>query len=167
MDIAENGRMGAAVALPTGQAILERGCKDDGSLSQVKTNTYKGELYTASIYEDRRRPMRISLWNWMEANPSLGNWLICVDYNHTGFVEDSIGPTPLLHGSKIWTWNHLSEKFDFLDNRLVVVTKSRLHFTQQATYGSCFNQFRIDRKIKPTKHIGTTPGGPNPTILQL
>lgn len=40
------------------------------------------------------------LWNWMELNLPTGKWLFCGNYNHTKFVEDLMGPTPLLHGSK-------------------------------------------------------------------
>lgn len=53
LDVAMNGRVGTVVALPTGQVVLDRGCKGDGSLAWVKTLTSKGELTIASIYGDR------------------------------------------------------------------------------------------------------------------
>lgn len=62
LDVAVNGRLGTAVALPTGQAVLEKGCKGVGSLAWVKTSMCKGELYVlASLYGDRRRPIRLAL----------------------------------------------------------------------------------------------------------
>lgn len=63
MDVAKNGRVGVAVALPTGQVNLEQGYKGDGSLAWAKTSTSRDELFVASIYGDRRRQWRISLWN--------------------------------------------------------------------------------------------------------
>lgn len=130
VDTAENGKVGSTVVLLEGQVVLDQGCKGDGYLAWVKTVTSQGELFVASIYGDRRRCKRVELWNWMEKNLPMGNWLICGDFNHTVYVEDSVGPTPLLHGLKRRAWNRLSNKFDLLDNRLVAVTKTGPHFTQ-------------------------------------
>lgn len=63
LDVAANGRVGTAVALPMGQVALDHGCKGDGSLSWVKTSTTKGDLFVAFVYRDRRRSKRIQPWN--------------------------------------------------------------------------------------------------------
>lgn len=56
-----------------------------------------------------------------------------------------MGPTPLLHGSKRRVGNRLVEKFDLIDNRLMVVLKLGPHFTHQVTYGVRFDQSRLER----------------------
>lgn len=88
LDIVENGRVGAALALPVGHPALEQGCKGDISLAWMKTQTCKGEIYVALIYGDRKRKKRVDLWKWMEINLPVGNWLICGDFNHIEYVDD-------------------------------------------------------------------------------
>lgn len=73
LDVAENGRVSTMVALPTGQVVLGKVCKGDGSLAWVKTSMCKDELYVASLYDDRRRNKRIDLWKWMDLNLPSGN----------------------------------------------------------------------------------------------
>lgn len=118
------------MALPTGQVVLDQGCKGDGSLAWVKTRTIKGDLHVASMYGDRRRGKRIALWKWMEQHLPEGKWLFYGDFNNTEFVEDSMGPTPLMYGSERWAWNRLSDRFDLIDNRLTTITKLGPHFTR-------------------------------------
>lgn len=100
LDVANNSRVGVAVALPAGQVVLDQGCKGDGSLAWVTTSTCRGDLLIASVYGDRNRRKRIALWNWMVAYLPEGNWLLCGDFNNTEFIEDSVGPSSLLHGSE-------------------------------------------------------------------
>lgn len=107
--------------------------------------TSKGDVYITLVYGDCSRQKIISLWNWMDGNLPEGHWLFCDDFNHTEFIKDSVGPPPLMHGSKRRSWNHLSDQFDLIDNHLVTILKTGPHFTCQAAYGACFDQSRIDR----------------------
>lgn len=61
LDIAENSKVGATIALPAGQVVLDRGCKGDDSLAWAKTQTCKGELFVASVYGDKNRQKRVAL----------------------------------------------------------------------------------------------------------
>lgn len=70
--------------------------------------------------------------------------MICGDLNQTKRVEDSVGPSPLLHGSKHRAWNCLMDKMDLLDNMLIVVLKIDSQFTLQAAHGNRLDQSRID-----------------------
>lgn len=144
LDVATSGKVGTALALPKGQVVLDHGCKGDGSLAQIKTQTSKGVLCIASIYGDKHMRNHILLWDWMDMFLSAWNWLIYRDFNHTKYMEDSVGPTPLMHNLERQTWNRLSDKLDLLDNRLMVVHKMEPHFTKQATYRFWFDQSRID-----------------------
>lgn len=74
----------------------------------------------------------------------LWNWMLCGDFNHTEFVEDLVGPSPLVHGSKRRDCNGLLDKFDLIDNQLSTVIKSSPHFTCQAKYGPQLDQSRLD-----------------------
>lgn len=139
-DVAMNGKVGMVVMLHESQLVLASDCKGDGSLAWIKTLTSKGELFVALVYGGRRRNKRVILWNLMENNLPTGQWLICGHCNHTKFIEDSVGPTPLLHGLERHSWNHLMDKFDLIDNRLIVVIKYGLYFTRQAMYGDHLDQ---------------------------
>lgn len=145
MDIVANGKVGIVVATLEGQTMLSSICKGDGSLAWVETQTCKGELFITLVYGDRRRSKRVDLWNWMNLNLSIDKWLICGDFNHTKFMEDLVGPSPLLHGLERRAWNHLVDRFDLLDNHLIVVIKSGPHFTRQALHGDWLDQSCIDR----------------------
>lgn len=105
----------------------------------------RGELFIASIYGDRRRRIRIALWNWMERHLPVGNWLLCGNFNHIEFIKDSIGPSPLMHGSKRQAWNRLVDRFDLIDSRLTTILKIGSHYTQQAIYGPRYDQSHLDR----------------------
>lgn len=87
MDFAESGRVGAMVALLADQPLLTFGKKGDGSFVWVKTQTSKGELYIGFVYGPNKRPCRVRLRKWMEANLNTGNWLICGDLNQTEKVR--------------------------------------------------------------------------------
>lgn len=62
----------------------------------------------------------------MDLNLPMGNWIICGDFNHTKFLEDSVGPTPPLHGLERRVGNRLSNKLDLIDNRLMLSLKPGL-----------------------------------------
>lgn len=137
--------MGVVVALPTTQPILDCGHKGDKSFSWAKMVTNKGEVLVGFLYGSYQHPKRIHLWKWMESHLPLDNWMICKDLNQIKRVDDSIGPSPLMHGLERRAWNRLADKLDLLDNRLIIVQKIEPRFTRHALHGECFNQSRIDR----------------------
>lgn len=81
----------------------------------------------------------------MEQNLQPGNWIICGDLNQMERVEDSVGPSPFMHGAERRAWNRFSNKMDLLDNRLIMVLKTRPHYARHSAHGSQFDQSRIDR----------------------
>lgn len=87
----------------------------------------------------------------MDLHLSVGNWMICGDFDHIEFAEDSVGPTPLLHGSKRTAWNRLLDKFNLIDNHLIAVHKSGPHFTRQVKYGPKFDQSCLDRNYSSNR----------------
>lgn len=76
------------------------------------------------MYGSYKRHERVALWKWMESRLIPGNWVICDDFNHIERVEDSVGPSPFLHGSKRHVWNRVLDKLDLLDNQLIGVQKT-------------------------------------------
>lgn len=56
-----------------------------------------------------------------------------------------VGTFALMHGSERRAWNRFADKLDLLDNRLIAVQKTGLHFTHQATHGDRFDQSHIDK----------------------
>lgn len=72
-------------------------------------------------------------------------WLLCGDFNHTDKSDNSMGPSPLLHGMEVRKWNRLIDRFDLVDNRLIVVQQSGPTYTRQAQHGGRFDQARLDR----------------------
>lgn len=121
IDTTARGRVGAMVALPAGLPLLDSGQKGDSSFAWVKTQTCKGKLYIGSVYGSYKRPRRVALWKWLECNLPVGNWFIYGDFNQTKKVEDSVCPSPVMHGLERHAWNRFSNKFDFLDNCLIAL----------------------------------------------
>lgn len=153
LDVVENGKVGMTIALPTGQLVIDQGCRGDNILAWVKTRSNKGELCIAFVYGDRRRQKHVALWNWMERNLPIGNWLICGDFNHIEFVDDLVGPNPLFHGLECHAWNHLIDKLDLFDNRLIAIIKIDPHFTRQTTHGGHFDQSDLDHSYSSNKGL--------------
>lgn len=100
VDTNSRGRVGTTIALPSGFPLLDVGYKGDGSFAWFKTKTNKGELFIRSVYGSYKRPQRVALWKWLERNLDLGNWVISGNFNQTEKMEDSVGPSPLMHGSE-------------------------------------------------------------------
>lgn len=137
--------MGTVVALPSPFPKLDSGYKGDGNFAWIKILTSKGEVNIGLVYGSYKRPKCIALWKWMETNLHYGNLFICGDLNQMEKVEDFVGPSSLMHGSKFRAWNWFADKFDLLDNRLIVVQKTGPHFTRQDTHGDRFDQSRLDK----------------------
>lgn len=88
---------------------------------------------------------------WIERDLNTRNWYICGDFNQTEKVEDSVGPSPRMHGSEQRAWNQFVDKLDLSDNRLIVVLEFGPHLTRQAIHGEIFDQSRLDRSYYSEK----------------
>lgn len=58
--------------------------------------------------------------------------------------DDSIGPSPLLHGSECRKWTRLIDLGNIVDTYLCAAIRKGPNFTRQALRGSRFDQARLD-----------------------
>lgn len=80
----------------------------------------------------------------MAAHLHDGNWVFAGDWNMTEFFDDSVGPSPKLHGSEEQSWKRMIDSLDHIDHYLSAAVKKGSIFTRELACGNCFDQSRLD-----------------------
>ncbi|KAL3683478.1 hypothetical protein R1sor_001500 [Riccia sorocarpa] len=140
------GKAGAAVVIRNKNwRILEKGVKGDGRVAWVRVATEKGEIGFISVHGPRERGRRRDLWKWLEEKWDKGNWFFGGDWNSVETCEDSVGESPVQHGSERRRWQHLMAHQDLDDCWLATARREGPHFTRQQQVNERLDQARLDR----------------------
>lgn len=102
--------------IPKAFIVIDQGTKGDGTFACAKIRTSTKELSIGSVYAPNKRRKRIALWKWLIENLKQEDWVLCGDWNMTNLYDDAIGPSGLIHGSKLRAWNRVVDHLDLVDN---------------------------------------------------
>jgi exonuclease III len=145
IDSLQNGRVGCAIAAAEQVKVLDSGCKGDGSSAWMLIESEVGPIRIAPMYGTADRNRRVDLWRWFEQQKQDKTWLYCGNLNMVELQDDSLSPSPLLHGAEARQWAKITDQLDLIDLYFTAAVRSGQRYTRQAVRGGVLQQARVDR----------------------
>ncbi|KAL3679799.1 hypothetical protein R1sor_022755 [Riccia sorocarpa] len=145
VDYSASDRRGAALIIDRSLSLVDQGIRGDGTVAWARVNTPEGVIGFVSVYGPDSALEKIRLYDWLQAFDISGKWVLMGDWNMTLDPLDSVGPTPMLHGSPLRRWRALDQSGDLLDCYDAAGRRIGPRFTRQAVRGARLDQSRLDR----------------------
>ncbi|KAL3679560.1 hypothetical protein R1sor_022516 [Riccia sorocarpa] len=145
VDYKENGDGDAVLLCHSSITVLESGISGKGFAAWMKVQTIVGPVGIVSLHAPNDSSARKEVWEWLKQLMMEGQWIIMGDFNMVERQEDSIGPSPVVRGDELYSWEICAGSADLVDTRLYATKVIGPHFTRQAWYGNRFDQSRLDR----------------------
>ncbi|KAL3688010.1 hypothetical protein R1sor_014319 [Riccia sorocarpa] len=138
----DRGRTAVIVHLVKINSAWVRG---DVTAAWIEVETCIGPITVASIYGPREAGPKGEFLTWLKNRNEGGRWILMSDWNFVTKVVDSVGPTPMLHGSLMRKWRAVDQEWDLLDLRYCAGERQRPLYTRQAKHGDRLDQARLNR----------------------
>ncbi|KAL3681561.1 hypothetical protein R1sor_024517 [Riccia sorocarpa] len=165
VDHSRTGRGRVGLLLHSNFKVVSEGVSGSGYAAWVKVKIGDKEIVIVTVHAPNKWKPRIRAWKWIEVLTRTGNWVIMVDLNQVDLRDDSVGPSPLIHGKDEIIWKNMVLAKDYVDCYLASATRTGLRFTRQAKCGNIRDRSRLDRvnisdggqwlkHIHSTRHFG-------------
>ncbi|KAL2636420.1 hypothetical protein R1flu_007899 [Riccia fluitans] len=149
VDYTVSDRGGAALIVYKTHKILESGIKGDGTAAWATIEIEDGQLGVMSVHGPQNDREKANFFNWLRAFEHEGQWILLGDWTMVTELEDSVGPTPMIHGHLARKWRGISQAWDLVDAFQVAGKREGPFFTRQAlvrtSKGDPMDQSRLDR----------------------
>ncbi|KAL3691391.1 hypothetical protein R1sor_005042 [Riccia sorocarpa] len=145
IDYSQTDRGGTTLIVHPSLQVTNSGIRGNGTAAWVEVETCIGRVNVASIYGPREAIPKGELLTWLRNFNEGGKWFFVDDWNFVTEIIDSVGPTPMLHGSLMRKWRAVDQEWDFLDLRYCAGDRQGPFYTRQATHGDRLDQARLDR----------------------
>ncbi|KAL3686176.1 hypothetical protein R1sor_004198 [Riccia sorocarpa] len=96
-------------------AVCSSRIRGDGTVAWAIVKWNAEELEVASVYGPDNPRENISLFDWLQTLNLSKNWLFAGHWNMVIDPKDSMGPSPLLHGTPLRSWRALDQQEELLD----------------------------------------------------
>ncbi|KAL3683706.1 hypothetical protein R1sor_001728 [Riccia sorocarpa] len=145
IDYAGNEQGGAALIINQAIQVLESGVKGTGNFAWAKIKLQGKVFSVASVYGPHGNGAKIEFFSWLKDRADGEHWIMLGDWNMVLLREDTSGPSPLLKGEPLQTWNDLDLSWNLDDAWLKALQRKGPRFTRQAVRGQKLDQARLDR----------------------
>ncbi|KAL3702237.1 hypothetical protein R1sor_020259 [Riccia sorocarpa] len=145
VDYSYTDRGRTAIIVHPSLKAIQTGVRGDGTAAWVEIDTAIGRINVASIYGPREAVPKAEFLTWLKNFRAEGKWIFLGDWNFVTEVQDSVGPTPMLHGSMMRKWRAAYQEWDLIDLRHCAGVKQGPLYTRQARHGDRLDQARLDR----------------------
>ncbi|KAL3683678.1 hypothetical protein R1sor_001700 [Riccia sorocarpa] len=129
VDYKENGEGDAVLLCHNSLTVLDRGCSGKGFAAWMRVRTEVGIVGVVSLHAPNGRSSRAKVWTWLRQLIREGQWIIMGDLNMVEQQADSIGPSPLIRGDELHSWERCTGGADLVDARLCASKIVGPHFT--------------------------------------
>ncbi|KAL3682896.1 hypothetical protein R1sor_000918 [Riccia sorocarpa] len=145
VDYKRNGKSDTVLVLRRSLTVSAEGVSGLGFGAWAVIETCRGEVGILAVHAPGKRRKRARMWQWVKNIIAKGQWLVIGDFNMVESTKDSIGPSVVLRGRELRSWNLCSNQGDLIDSWLTALESKGPWFTRQALHGNRLDQSRLDR----------------------
>ncbi|KAL3697231.1 hypothetical protein R1sor_011307 [Riccia sorocarpa] len=145
VDYSRKGKGRVGLFLHSSFTILDEGASGQGFGSWAKIRVGTKEFGVIAVHAPNKRRNRIRAWKWLEEIIQTGDWVVMGDLNQVDRRCDTVGPSPLVHGSEERLWRSIVQEKDMADCYIDAVIQRGPVFTRQAQRRGRLDRARLDR----------------------